>query len=89
MGVGLQQMFCCLTASTARALLCMADAEFEIQVIVEAVVPCPKPEHCHLFSEIQAADLTQAQYADTGPTSPSIDPITAGVWQGFVCWLVA
>ena len=30
-------MFCCLTASTARALLCMADAEFGIQVIVEAV----------------------------------------------------
>ena len=28
-------MFCCLTASTARALLCMADAEFGIQVIVE------------------------------------------------------
>ena len=24
-GAGLQQMFCCLTASTARAMLCMAD----------------------------------------------------------------
>ena len=42
-------MFCCLTASTARALLCMADAEFGVQVIVEAVVACPEPEHCHLF----------------------------------------
>ena len=42
-------MFCCLTASTARALLCMADAEFGIQVIVEAVVACPKPEYCNLF----------------------------------------
>ena len=42
-------MFCCLTASTARALLCMADAEFRIQVMVEAVVACPEPEHCHLF----------------------------------------
>ena len=40
-------MFCCLTASTARALLCMADAEFRIQA--EAVVVCPEPEHCHLF----------------------------------------
>ena len=30
--------------------LCMADAEFGIQVIVEAVVACPEPEHCHLFS---------------------------------------
>ena len=42
-------MFCCLTASTARALLCMANAEFGILVIVEAVVACPEPEHCHLF----------------------------------------
>ena len=38
-------MFCCLTASTARALLCIASAEFGIQVIVEAVVACPEPEH--------------------------------------------
>ena len=29
-------MFCCLTASAAGALLCMADAELGIQVIVEA-----------------------------------------------------
>ena len=48
-GAGLQQMFCCLVASTARVLLCMADAEFGIQVIAEAVVACPEPEHCHLF----------------------------------------
>ena len=26
--------------------------------------------------------LTQSQYTNTGPTSPSADPITAGVWQG-------
>ena len=37
-------MFCCLTASTARALLCRADVEFGIQVIVEAVMACPEPE---------------------------------------------
>ena len=43
-------MFCNLTASTVNALLCMASAEFGIQVIVEAVVACPEPEHCrHLF----------------------------------------
>ena len=42
-------MFCCLTASTARALLCIANAEFRISVIVEVVVACPGPEHCHLF----------------------------------------
>ena len=42
-------MFCCLTASAARALLRMANAEFGIQVIVEVVVACPEPEHCYLF----------------------------------------
>ena len=37
-------------------------------------------------TEIEAADqtfhLTQSQYTDTGPTSPSADPITPGAWQG-------
>ena len=39
---------------------------------------------CH--SEIEVADqtfyLTQLQYTDTGPTSPSANPITPGAWQG-------
>ena len=39
---------------------------------------------CH--TEIEVADqtiyLTQSQYADTGPTSPSADPMTPGAWQG-------
>ena len=39
---------------------------------------------CHI--EIKFADqtfhLTQSQYTDTGPTSPSTDPITPGAWQG-------
>ena len=39
---------------------------------------------CH--PEIEVADqtfyLTQSQYTDTGPTSPSSDPITPGAWQG-------
>ena len=26
--------------------------------------------------------LTKSQYIDTGPTSPSADPITPGAWQG-------
>ena len=26
--------------------------------------------------------LTQSQYIDTGPTSPSVDPIPPGAWQG-------
>ena len=39
---------------------------------------------CH--TEIEVADqtfyLTQSQYTDTGPASPSTDPITSGAWQG-------
>ena len=39
---------------------------------------------CH--TEIDVTDqtfyLTQSQYTDTGPTSPSADPITPGAWQG-------
>ena len=39
---------------------------------------------CH--TEIEVADptfyLTQSQYTDTGPTSPSADPLTPGAWQG-------
>ena len=39
---------------------------------------------CH--TETEAADhtfhLTQSQYTDTGPTSPSTDPKTPGAWQG-------
>ena len=39
---------------------------------------------CH--TEIEVADqtfyLTQSQYTDTRPTSPSADPITPGTWQG-------
>ena len=42
---------------------------------------------CH--NEIEVADqtfnLTQSRYTDTGPTSPSTDPITPGAWQGSHC----
>ena len=38
------------------------------------------------YTEIEFADqtfhLTLSQYTDTGPTSPSADPKTPGVWQG-------
>ena len=39
---------------------------------------------CHTETEVadQTFDLTQSQYTDTGPTSPSADPITPGAWQG-------
>ena len=38
------------------------------------------------YAEIEVADqtfyLTLSQYAGTGSTSPSADPITSGAWQG-------
>ena len=39
---------------------------------------------CHTKIEDagQTFHLTQSQYTDTGPTSPSTDPITPGAWQG-------
>ena len=40
--------------------------------------------YCH--TEIEVTDptlhLTQSQYTDTGPTSPSADPLMPGAWQG-------
>ena len=38
----------------------------------------------HTETEVadQTFHLIQSQYTDTGPTSPSADPITPGVWQG-------
>ena len=35
---------------------------------------------CH--NETDTSHLTQSQYTDTGPTSPSTDPITTDAWQG-------
>ena len=35
-----------------------------------------------MLSKLQTFYLTQSQYTDTGPTSPSADPITPGAWQG-------
>ena len=39
---------------------------------------------CHTETEVadQPFYLTQSQYTNTGPTSPSTDPITPGAWQG-------
>ena len=39
---------------------------------------------CHTEIEVtdQTFHLSQSQYTDTGPTSPSTDPITPGAWQG-------
>ena len=39
---------------------------------------------CHSEIEVahQTFHLTQSQYTDTGPTSPSADPIPPSAWQG-------
>ena len=39
---------------------------------------------CHTETEVadQTFYLNQSQYTDTGPTSPSADPIMQGAWQG-------
>ena len=39
---------------------------------------------CHTETEVaeQTFYLTQSQYTDTGPTSPSTDPVTPGAWKG-------
>ena len=39
---------------------------------------------CHTKTAVadQTFYLTQSQYTDTGPTSPSTDPIMPGTWQG-------
>ena len=39
---------------------------------------------CHTEIEVanQTFYLSQSQYTDTGPTSPSADPIAQGAWQG-------
>ena len=46
---------------------------------------CPDNYTCY-HTETEVADqtfyLTQSQYIDTGPTSPSADPVTLDAWQG-------
>ena len=39
---------------------------------------------CHTETEVAnpTLHLTRSQYTDTGPTSPSTNPITPGAWQG-------
>ena len=46
-----------------------------------------KSAGCHTEVDIahQTFYLAQSQYTDTGPTSPSADPIMPGAWQGSHC----
>ena len=43
------------------------------------------PEHffcAAILRSCRSVYLTQSQYTDTEPTSPSADPLTPGAWQG-------
>ena len=38
-----------LASSLARALVCLADMEFRVQVVIEAIVTCSQSKNDHLF----------------------------------------
>ena len=76
----------CLTSqqqpSVSQGLICLTSQQ---QTSVSQGRICSDNFTC-CHTEIEVADqtfyLTQSQYTDTGPTSPSADPITPGAWQG-------
>ena len=63
------------------ALLCMADAEFRMQMMVEAVVACPKPEHCHLFASHRLVGLV-VRRPPRERKIPGSNPACAGIFSG-------
>ena len=72
---------------TARTLVCLLVACLTSQQqasVSQGRICSDNFTCCH--TEIEVADptfyLTQSQYTDTGPTSPSADPTTQGAWQG-------
>ena len=82
---------CCLTdhlvyrvvnAYVSRTVCCLTSQQqasvFHGRICTDNLTCC--------YTEIEVADptfyLTQSQYTDTGPTSPSADPISPGAWQG-------
>ena len=85
-------MLCCLTASTARALdgdvicFCFVGCLTSQQhaSVSQGRICIDNFTCCHIEMEVanQTFYLTQLQYTDTGPTSPSADPIMPCAWQG-------
>ena len=84
----------CKSSDTNHMPLCATWCEGLFVCLLVAYVPatgysvsqgriCSDNFMC-FHTEIEAADryLTQSQYTDTGPNSPSADPITPGAWQG-------
>ena len=87
------QTLSCVTASTSmvrlqvvalRVCLLVACLMSQQQASVSQGRICSDNFTC-CHTEMEVADqtfyLTQSQYTDTGPTSPSADPITPGAWQ--------
>ena len=74
-----------LTGLNTRLLLLVACLTSQQQARVSQGRICLDNFTC-CHTEIEVADptfyLTQSQYTDSGPTSPSADPITPGAWQG-------
>ena len=73
------------TAAFARVCLLVGCLNSQQQASVSQGRICSDNFTC-CHTQIEVADptfyLTQSQYTDTGPTSPSADPITPGAWQG-------
>ena len=71
-----------VTRQTTRLVICLTSQQ---QASVSQGRICSDNLTC-CHTVIEDADstfnLTQSQYTDTGPTSPSADPITPGAWQG-------
>ena len=74
---------CCLPGQ-ARSLLVACLTSQQHASVSQGRICSDKFMCCHI--EIEVADqtfyLTQSQYTDTGPTSPSTDPLTPDAWQG-------
>ena len=74
-----------LTVSLSNTLLLVGCLTSQQQASVSQGRICSDNFTC-CHTEIEVADqtfyLTQSQYTDTRPTSPSADPITPGTWQG-------
>ena len=78
----LDKFICCYTGTECLFVGCLTSQQHAS--VSQGRICTDNFTCCH--TEIEAADqtfhLTQSQYTDTGPTSPSTDPITPGAWQG-------
>ena len=67
-----------VTAEAGWLLACLKSSQQHGQICSDKFTCC----HTEIAVADQTFFLTQSQYTDTGPTSPSADPATPGTWQG-------